>query len=159
MFTIIACVGKNNELGINGQLVFHIKEDMKFFKEKTLGHSILMGSKTFRSLPGILKDRKNFVATSHPELLPEGVFPVTNLDEFIREHLDSDEEIFVIGGESIYKKLLPYSKTIYLTEVEASAEADVFFPEFDKSEYNKEVIKRGTCDDLNFTFAKYIKNN
>ena len=159
MFSIIAAVGKNNELGLKGGLVFHIKEDMQFFKETTMGHPILMGLTTFNSIGKPLPGRKNYVLTRSPEKLPEGVFPVTNLDDFIHENLESSEEIFVIGGASVYKQMLPYAKNLYLTEIDAATEADVFFPLFDKSLYNKTITKRGTSDDLTYAFAKYTKIN
>lgn len=159
MFSIIAAIGKNNELGLKGGLVFHIKEDMQFFKETTMGHPILMGLTTFKSIGRPLPGRKNYVLTHNPEGLPEGVFPVTDLDSFVHENLESDEEIFVIGGANVYNQMLPYATNLYLTEIDAAADADVFFPLFDKSLYNKTITKRGTSDDLTYAFAKYTKIN
>lgn len=156
-FSIIACVGKNLELGINGGLVFQIKEDMAFFKETTMGHPVIMGDRTFFSLPKALPGRTNYVLTHNPEKLPEGVIAVDDLEDFIARFKDSDEEVFVIGGGFVYNEFLPYASTLYLTEVDATAEADVFFPHFNPEEYNKTIIKRGSCDDLNFAFAKYTK--
>lgn len=156
-FSIIACVGKNLELGINGGLVFQIKEDMAFFKETTMGHPVIMGDRTFSSLPKALPGRTNYVLTHNPEKLPEGVIAVDDLEDFIARFKDSDEEVFVIGGGFVYNEFLPYASTLYLTEVDAAAEADVFFPHFNPEEYNKTIIKRGSCDDLNFAFAKYTK--
>lgn len=157
-FSIIACVGKNLELGINGGLVFQIKEDMAFFKETTMGHPVIMGDRTFFSLPKALPGRTNYVLTHNPEKLPEGVIAVDDLEDFIARFKDSDEEVFVIGGGFVYREFLPYADTLYLTEVEAECpEADVFFPNFDPKEYNKTIIKRGSCDDLSFAFAKYTK--
>lgn len=156
-FSIIACVGKNLELGINGGLVFQIKEDMAFFKETTMGHPVIMGDRTFFSLPKALPGRTNYVLTHNPEKIPEGVIAVDDLEDFIARFKDSDEEVFVIGGGFVYNEFLPYASTLYLTEVDAAAEADVFFPHFNPEEYNKTIIKRGSCDDLNFAFAKYTK--
>ena len=157
MISMIACVGKNRELGLEGGLVFHIKEDMKFFKETTMGHPILMGARTFESLPGVLPGRKHYVLTSHPEKLPSGVVAVTNLASFIEEFRDSEIEAFVIGGARVYSEMLEFADNLYLTEVDASAEADVYFPIFDKSKYDKIELKKGSQDDLNYTFNKYIR--
>ena len=157
MFGIIACIGKNRELGNKGGLVFHIKEDMQFFKETTMGHPVIMGDRTFTSLPHALPGRTNYVLTRHPERLPEGVIPVSDIEAFIKEH--SDEEVFVIGGGFVYNEFLPYADNLYLTEVDAEAEADTFFPEFDKSKYEKTIIKKGQSDDLTYAFAKYTKLN
>lgn len=157
MFSLIAAVGKNRELGLKNQLVFNIKEDMQFFKETTMGHPVIMGFNTFKSLGRPLPGRKNYVLTFNPDDLPDGVFPVTDLDKFVEEHLESDEEVFVIGGAFVYNEMLPHCQNLYLTEVDATHEADVFFPEFDKTLYNKTIIKRGSSDDLNYAFAKYTK--
>ena len=157
MFKIIAAIGKNRELGLKNALVFHIKEDMRFFRESTTGHAVLMGAKTFQSLPGALKNRTNYVLTHNPDNLPENVVPVTNLKKFIHDNLDTEEEVFVIGGAKVYDEMLPYCQTLYLTEVEAEHEADVFFPNFDKTMYNKTIIKRGNENGLNYTFNKYEK--
>ena len=92
MFSIIAAVGKNNELGKKGGLVFNIKEDMKFFKETTMGHPVLMGLTTFESIGRALPGRKNYVLTRNPESLPEDVTPITDLEKFIKDNLDTDEE-------------------------------------------------------------------
>lgn len=157
MFSIIACIGKNRELGNQGGLVFHIKEDMQFFKETTMGHPVIMGDRTFFSLPHALPGRTNYVLTRHPERLPEGVIAVNDIEAFIKEH--ANEEVFVIGGGFVYNEFLPYADNLYLTEVDAEAEADTFFPEFDKSKYKKTIIKKGQSDDLTYAFAKYTKLN
>lgn len=156
MISIIAAIGKNRELGKDNGLVFNIKEDMKYFKETTTGHPVIMGYNTFKSIGKPLKDRKNYVATFSTDGLPEGIIPVTDLHAFLKEHQDDEEELFVIGGASIYRESLPYAKNLYLTEIDAEADADVFFPEFDKTKYDKTVIKEGRQDDLTYSFAKYI---
>ena len=157
MISIIAAVGKNNELGLNNELVFHIKEDMQFFKETTTGHPVLMGKKTFESIGRPLPNRENYVAAFKEEKLPKGVIHVPDLHQFLKEHQDTEEEIFVIGGATIYREALPFASTLYLTEIDAAAEADVFFPDFDKSQYSREVIKKGKDHDLTYSFVKYTK--
>ena len=159
MISIIAAIGKNRELGKNNQLIFHIKEDMHFFKETTTDHPILMGRKTFDSIGKPLPHRTNYVVTRHPELLPDGVEPVHNLRQFLESWQDAPEELFVIGGAEIYKAALPYASHLYLTEVDTSApDADAFFPDFDKSNYSCELIKKGKENDLTFAIIKYIKS-
>ena len=156
MFSLIAVIGKNMELGKNGKLIFHIKEDMKYFRDTTRGHKIVMGRKTWESLPGKLPERENIVISRHEV---EGAdLVVHDLEKFIEENEKTDEEIFIIGGGQIYVEFLPYAKNIYLTEVEESdTSADAYFPEFDKNQYNREVIKEGKDNDLVFTFVKYTK--
>ena len=143
-FSLIAAVGENNELGKKGGLVFKIPGDLKFFKATTIGHPVFMGLNTWRSLPGKLPGRDHYVLTYNPKDVPEGITPVTDLKAFIKEHQDSDEEMFVIGGGMVYKQMLPYCQKLYLTEVHASdSEADTFFPDFDKSKYTREILANG----------------
>ena len=155
MFSIIAAIGKNRELGLNNQLIFHIKEDMKFFRETTTGHPVIMGQATFRSIGRPLPNRKNYVASFTPKNLPDSVEIIPDLIAFLKAHENDPEEFFVIGGATIYRLALPYAKTLYLTEIDAEHEADAFFPEFDKSKYSREVIKKGFENDLAFSFVKY----
>ena len=99
MFSLIAAIGKNNALGKDNDLIFHIKEDMKFFRATTKNHKIVMGSKTWLSLPGKLKDRENFVV-SHNDV-PEADLTIKDLEKFIRNNQETPEEIFIIGGATI----------------------------------------------------------
>lgn len=158
MISIIAAIGKNKELGKDNKLVFHIKEDMQFFKSTTTGHAVLMGKKTFESIGRPLSHRTNYVAAFSTEELPTDVHPVNDLHQFLKSHQDTDEEIFVIGGATIYREALPYARTLYLTEIDATADADAFFPDFDRSNYSREIIKKGKEDDLVYSFVKYARN-
>ncbi len=153
MFSIIAAIGKNRELGKGNQLVFHIKEDMQFFKDTTMGHTVVMGHKTWDSLPHKLPGRKNIVI-SRGEV--EGADEVIHdLPAFIAAHQGTDEEIFIIGGALVYNEFLKYCKNLYLTEVDATVDADTFFPVFDPNHYSREVIKKGKEDVLAYSFVKY----
>ena len=140
MFSIIAAVGQNRELGKDNKLVFNIKEDMKFFRETTTSHPVIMGQATYDSI-------------GRP--LPTSVEVIPDLIAFLEKHQTDPEEFFVIGGGTIYRLALPYAKNLYLTEIDASAPADTFFPEFDKSKYTKTIIKKGSENDLTFSFVKY----
>ena len=154
MFSIIAAVGKNRELGKKGDLIFHLRDDMKFFRETTSGHKIVMGRKTWESLPGKLPNRTNIVISSRDFDGPDEI--AHNLAEFIAKNKDTDEEIFVIGGGKIYAEFLPYASKIYLTEVDSEdSEADTYFPEFDKTKFECKIIKKGSEDDLTFAICLY----
>lgn len=155
MINIIACVGQNQELGFKGDLVFHLKKDMAFFKQTTMNHPVLMGLKTCESLPHALPGRTNYVLTYNPDSLPNGFIGVTDLEGFFKEH--QKEDIFVIGGGMVYRQALAFADILYLTEVEASAKADVFFPDFDKSKYNRVILEQGEENGVIFTIAKYIR--
>ena len=109
--SIIAAVGRNYELGYKNNLIWHLKGDMKFFKEKTIGHTIIMGRKTFESLPKLLPERKHIILTKNKIEIPN-VEIYNNIQSFIENYKNKDEEIFNIGGASIYKALLEYTSKI-----------------------------------------------
>lgn len=152
MIGLIACVGQNNELGKDNNLCFHIKEDMTFFKKKTSGKAVLMGRKTYESIGSPLKNRINYVLTSNPDSLDGNVIACLDLEAFLKNY---KEDVFIIGGASVYAQALPYADVIYLTEVKDKAEADVFFPDFDKTLYNKRALKKTDY----FEIVKYIRRN
>ena len=154
MFSIIAAIGKNRELGKKGDLIFHLKDDMKFFRETTSGHKVVMGRKTWESLPSKLKNRENIVISSHDFDGPDQI--IHDVEQFIKDNQETKEEIFIIGGGSIYATFLPFATNLYLTEVDSPApDADVFFPEFDKTKYKKTIIKKGSENDLNYQIICY----
>lgn len=150
MFSLIAAIGKNRELGKQGRLIFEIPEDMQFFKETTMGHKVLMGRKTWESLLDKLQGRENIVVSRHEVIGADRV--VNDLAEFIEINKDTKDKIFVIGGGEIYREVLPYAREIYLTEVEAEvSEADTWFPKFDYKRYDREIIKKRP----DYTIVKY----
>jgi dihydrofolate reductase len=156
MFSLIAAVGKNKEIGKNKDLVFHLKKDMAFFRKKTLSHKVVMGRVTWDSLPKKLVDRTNIVIDYSNFDGPDLV--VKDVDAFIRENSNTDEEIFIIGGGTIYRLFLPYATNLYLTEVDSSdPEATVFFPDFDTKDYDRQIIEKGTENGLNYVISKYHK--
>lgn len=156
-FSLIAAIGQNHELGKKGGLVFKIPGDLKFFKKTTLGHPVFMGLNTWRSLPGKLPGRDHYVLTPDvAEVENDDVIPVTDLDKFIADHKDTDEEIFVIGGGMVYKQMLPHCQKLYLTEVHASdSEADTFFPDFDHSKYERTILGSGSDGSIDYDFTLY----
>ena len=138
--SMIASIGKNLELGKNNQLIWPIKEDLKFFREQTMGKPIIMGRKTLESLPKLLPGRRHIVLTSsnidNSEIVV--VHSKEELLEFIRSYQD---EVMVIGGASIYHQLLEEAHKLILTEVDAEdKDADSYFPSFNKDEWDREVI-------------------
>ena len=125
---MIAAVGKNLELGKDNNLIWHFKDDMAFFKETTTGSSIIMGRKTFESLPKVLPRRKNIIITKKEDYKAEGATVVHSISEALNE-VESDTA-FIIGGGDIYRQFLPKAEKLYLTEIEAECpDADAYFPE------------------------------
>ena len=141
--SIIAAIGKNNELGLNNNLIWHLKGDMKFFKETTIGHTIIMGRKTFESLPQLLEERKHIVLSRNNINIPN-IEVFHTIEEFLSNYINTDEEIFNIGGASVYQSLLEYTDKIYLTEVEKTAKADAYFPTFNKKDFESEILDKKT---------------
>lgn len=154
--SIIASVGRNFELGKNNDLIWHFKQDMKFFKETTLGHTVIMGRKTFESLPKALPNRLNVVITSDSSYSAENIVVVSSVEQALK-YCDN-EEAFVIGGGMIYKEFLPFADKLYLTEIEDSLEnADTYFPSFDKNEYKRTVVKSNDENGIAFSHIIYEK--
>lgn len=157
MLSIIVAVAENLAIGKDNDLIWYISNDLKRFKKLTTGHSILMGRKTFESLPnGALPNRKNIVLTRDQKLKFENCTMLHSVEEVIAEYENSPEEVFVIGGGSIYHKLLPYAQKIYLTKVHASFEADVFFPEINVEEWtvlSEEHHQKGEKNEFDFSFV------
>lgn len=137
--SMIAAVGRNLELGKANDLIWHFKEDMRFFKQTTIGNTVIMGRKTFESLPKPLADRQNIVITNNKNYTAEGADVVFSLDEALEKC--KNENVFIIGGGKIYGEFLPRASKLYLTEInDTCADADTYFPAFDKALYNREII-------------------
>lgn len=154
MISIIAAIGRNRELGQGNQLIWHIKEDLKNFKNLTMGKYIIMGKKTYESLPKHLEGRKYIVLSSSLSNIENGLLfnDFNKLLEFVKY---LDEEVMVIGGASIYKLFLPYANKLYLTLIDSEAKADVYFPEFDKDNYKCNVVSNNEVDGLKYSFVIY----
>lgn len=155
--SIIVAVGKNLEIGKGNDLIWHFKDDMKFFKETTTGHAVVMGRKTFESLPHALPNRHNIVITNNKEYQAEGADVVTSIDDAIK--LCGDDEIFIIGGGTIYKAFLPMADKLYLTEIDAEdTEAEIYFPSFNKDDYTREKLTDFTTNSgIHFEHILYTK--
>ncbi|MBQ8472359.1 MAG: dihydrofolate reductase [Bacilli bacterium] len=155
--SMIACVGKNLELGKNNDLIWHLPNDLKYFKKVTDGHVVVMGKNTFKSLPKVLPNRKNIVLTfpDDTEKLPNEVEVFHGIEEFLESYKDYQDEVFIIGGASIYKQFLKYADNLYLTEVDMESEADVYFPEFDKSLYDKEIVLENSDNNIKYKHVIY----
>lgn len=135
MISIVVAIAENGAIGYKNDLLWHLPADLKRFKEMTTGHSIIMGSRTFRSLPkGALPNRRNIVLSRTQQDFPGAEWAAS--PEMALELVGEEAEAFVIGGAQVYEQMLPYTDKIYLTRVHADfPEADTFFPELDMSEW------------------------
>jgi len=157
---LIAAVDKNWAIGKNGSLLVSIPEDMKLFRSETTGKVVVMGRKTLESFPGgnPLKNRTNIVITRNCDYVKEGVTVCRSVEETLDELKNyRDEDIYIIGGESIYRQFLPYCSTAHITKIDFTYEADTFFPNLDEDKNWKvtESSDEKTYFDLEYYFLKY----
>ena len=157
MVSIIVAIAQNGTIGDKNALLWHIKEDMRFFRTTTSGHAVVMGRKTFESLGSKpLPKRKNIVITRADRSF-EGAFTAHSLEEAIAM-AEGDEEIFIIGGAQIYAEALSVADRMYITRVERDYEGDTSFPKIDYSKWrlvSEERFERGEEFDAPFVFLCY----
>jgi len=156
--TIIAAAGENNAIGKHNKLIWHISDDLKRFKNLTIGHHVIMGRKTFESFPKPLPNRTHVVITRNLNYrVPEGVILVNTLEDAIKASI-SDPQPFVIGGGEIYKQAILIAEKIELTRVHANFEADTYFPIIDKSiwkETSNDFYKKDEKNEIDYSFITY----
>lgn len=157
---LIAAADKNWGIGYKNKLLVSIPSDMKFFRETTTGKVIVMGRKTLESFPNgmPLKNRTNIVLTSNKDYRVKDAIIVHTLEELHKElEKYNSDDIYVIGGESVYRQLLPYCDTAYITKIDNAFQADTFFPNLDEMENWEmtQVSEEQTCFDLEYMFTKY----
>jgi dihydrofolate reductase len=157
MISIIVAIAQNSTIGDKNALLWHIKEDMRFFRTTTSGHPVIMGRKTFESLGSEpLPKRKNIVIT-RSDVEFEGAFVAHSLEEAIAM-ADDDAEVFIMGGAQIYAQALDIADRMYITRVERDYEGDTSFPEVDYSKWKlvaEERYERGEDYDSPFSFLTY----
>lgn len=157
MLSIIVAVAENNVIGKDNQLIWHLPEDLKRFKQLTTGHTIIMGRKTFESLGRVLPNRKHIILCNDMEMKVEDENVEILKDiSMLKEYMDSDEENFVIGGATIYKLLMPYAKKLYLTLIHEEFEGDVYFPEIKQEEWQVIGREKGIRNEENPFDYEYI---
>ena len=158
MLSIIACISQTNRaIGYQNRLLYHIKSDLTRFRELTTGHAIIMGRKTYESLPnGALPHRRNIVVSRSMKEM-EGCEVYPNLEAALKA-AESPQEIFIIGGESIYRQSLHVARKLYLTVVDdAPQQADAFFPEINPKEWKLIEKEMRNENGLSFSFLTYFK--
>lgn len=157
---LIAAIAKNNAIGFENRLIYWLPNDLKRFKELTTGHTIIMGSNTFRSLPkGALPNRRNIVLSRKESEFP-GCETFSSLEEALA-NCNESELVYIIGGEMLYKTALPHADILCLTEIDDTPEnADAFFPEFARNEWEVIEQEEHTADEkhaYNYRFVTYLR--
>ena len=167
MISIIVAIAENYAIGKKGDLLCHLPADLKHFKDITSGKTVMMGERTFFSLPKHpLPNRRNIVLTDVPGKTFEGAETVYSIDEAVKVSQQpiansQSDEVFVIGGGMVYRQMMPLADKLYITHIHHSWEdADTFFPEIKDSEWALESAEKHYADDKNpydFTFCTYVK--
>lgn len=162
---LIAAVADNGVIGKDNDLVWHIKDDMLFFKETTTGHILLMGRKNFESIPERfrpLPNRLNCILTRNNTYHAPNCEIVDSIENWISNYSSDERKLFVIGGGQVYREVLEKNMidVMYLTHVHAEPEGDTFFPDINEAEWNVELVSQGEQNDKNdfsYTIKKYTR--
>ncbi|MGN0947803.1 MAG: dihydrofolate reductase [Megasphaera sp.] len=162
MIHLIAAIDQKGGIGKDNDLLCHISADLKRFKSLTMGHTMIMGRKTFESLPGVLPGRPHWVLTHQEDYRADSpaVTVFHSLAE-VQQAMQADEDYFVIGGAAMYREFLPLAGSLYLTEIdETFPDADTFFPEWKKEEWQETARESHPADGHNkhpFSFVHYVR--
>lgn len=161
MISIIGAVGKNNEIGKDNKLLWNLPADLKHFKEITTGHPVIMGQKTFQSIGKPLPNRRNIVLTLDNNYKENDIEIFHSIEELENNLKNEKDEIFIIGGGTIYNLFIDKADKLYITHVDASfPDADTFFPKIDKDKWQKikeEKFSPSLKDELGYSFVEYLK--
>jgi len=162
MISIIVAVAENYAIGKKGDLLCHMPADLKHFKTITSGHTVMMGERTFLSLPKHpLPNRRNIVLTDVKGKTFEGAETVYSIEDLRLKIEDLNEEAFVIGGGMVYKQAMAFADKLYITHIHHSwPDADTFFPEIDQKVWKQLSAERHSADENNpfdYTFAEYVR--
>lgn len=156
---MIAAAAENNALGKDNDLMWHLPDDFKRFKQLTSGHYIIMGRKTFESFPKPLPNRTHIIITRQKEYHPEGTLVVYSIEKAL-ELIPKSQDAFIIGGGEIYKQALQFTDKIELTRVHKSFDADTYFPEISPAGWKliqEEYHPKDEKHSIDFTYQTYIR--
>jgi dihydrofolate reductase len=166
IISLIAAISQNHVIGRNNDLPWHLPDDMQYFMQTTKGHHVIMGRKNYQSIPQKFKplpNRVNIVITRQPGFEAAGCVVVHSLPDALRiAILGGEEEVFLIGGSEVYREGILLANRLYLTEIKATVEGDVYFPEFNRAEW-REISRKSHPDDdrhaFPFDFVVYQTKN
>lgn len=158
MINIIVCKNNFDYIGKDNKMLYHIPKDLAFFKRKTVNHVIIMGRKTFESLPGMLPNREHWVITRDPSFNKARSF--NSIDDVL-EAIDPNVDYYIIGGGEIYKQFMPYADCLYVTEVDDFKVGDVRFPSINMTKWSLSVLRTDVDEKSNLTlrFKKYLRKD
>jgi dihydrofolate reductase len=163
MISLLFAMDRNQLIGANNDLPWHLPNDLKFFKEKTTGNTIVMGRKTFDSIGRALPNRKNIVLSRNDIPLPVGVELIHGINtilEWNKQH--PENELFIIGGSGLFEQIFQYADRMYVTYIDEEFEGDIYFPPFDQDEWRQVSKVKGSKDEKNpydYYFIQYDRIN
>lgn len=155
--SLIVAMASNRVIGANNALPWHLSSDLKRFKALTMGHHIIMGRKTFDSIGRLLPGRTSVVISRNPQYRPAGVIAAGSLQEALDKSRD-DNEVFVIGGEQIFREALPVADRIFLTEIDREFEGDVYLPSLRAGDWREVEVEAFSEAGLSGRFATYERS-
>lgn len=156
--SLIVAMASNGVIGHNGQMPWHLSSDLKRFKQITLGHPVVMGRKTFDSIGKPLPGRSNIVISRNPNFQPEACLVFSDLATAIEKCCHTTEEIFIIGGSTLYEAMLPYADYLYITEIHKNFVGTTFFPQWHKEDWleiQREDIHNDPQVNFSYSFLTY----
>lgn len=159
MISLLVAMGKNHVIGFENDMPWHLPEDLKYFKEKTTGHTIIMGRKTYDSIGRVLPNRRNIVLTRQKLDFPKEIEVIRDINQIYQwNKANPDQELFIIGGGNLYNQVLPYADRMYITEIDENFEGDTFFPTFEANEWtltSKVKGERNNDNPYEYYFLQY----
>lgn len=154
MIALIVAFARNRVIGYKGKIPWQIEGEKSRFKQLTTGNVVIMGRKTFEEIGHPLPDRTTIIVSSTKKLFTENCFTAQSLEEAIK--LAGNKDIFISGGERLYKEALPLVKKMYVTEIECEPDGDTFFPEFNENLFTKEIISKQSGK-IPYTYLTYTR--
>lgn len=159
MISFIVAMDKNHVIGLNNRLPWRLPRDLRFFKEKTMHQTVIMGRKTFDSIGKPLPNRKNIILSRSGGDFPQEIEVVSDINKILEwNEADPEKEYFVIGGAKIYEQMLPFADRMYITWIDHAFQGDTYFPQFSEAEWVLSAKERGEKDEKNpydFYFLQY----
>ena len=155
MISLIVAYAKNHVIGNKGCIPWRIKGEQKRFKELTTGNVVIMGRRSYEEIGHPLPNRMNIIVSNTKRFEAENCMTASSLEEAIR--LAGDREIFISGGARLYEEAMPLVEKMYVTEIECEIEGDTYFPDFDKEQFDKEIVERHDEGETPYTYVTYTR--
>ncbi len=155
MISLIVAYAKNHVIGNKGCIPWRIKGEQKRFKELTTGNVVIMGRRSYEEIGHPLPNRMNIIVSNTKRFEAENCMTASSLEEAIR--LAGDREIFISGGARLYEEAMPLVEKMYVTEIDSEIEGDTYFPDFDKEQFDKEIVERHDEGEIPYTYVTYTR--